>query len=482
MNSLEEIVQSSLHTGDVSGEVLQLLKKELCKICGNDFVITNADVLYPYGKDQTLDLHFPFDILVKPATAEEISAILKCCNNYKIPVTPRGGGSGVTGGALPVRRGLVLSLERLNKILCIQKTDAYVIAESGVVTSDLCEQVEKVGLYFPIAPSSASYSFVGGNVAENAGSIYSCRYGSTAQYVINLEVVLPNGEVIWTGANVSKNASGLNLTQLFVGSEGILGVITKVVYRLLKKPPHEVSLLAGFESLKDACEAVKAIKESTVIPAAVELIDQYALTVTSAYLKGPLPLINEHIKAHLLVHLQEGCESSLTHSMETIAALLEKYSNENILIGSNTAEKEKLWKLRFSIGAALTNGNRKYRDIDIVMPVSELYSYLLKIEDISRRYSVAIACFGHAMDGNLHTMLAMEEHISDDQEKRFARAVKEIYAYAIKNGGIISGEHGIGFLQKEFMSMQFSKSQISLMKDIKQLLDPNGVLNPGKVL
>ncbi|HSH67752.1 MAG TPA: FAD-linked oxidase C-terminal domain-containing protein [Bacteroidia bacterium] len=475
-------LSDNLVTDNCSTGLLSSIRDELIEICGEDFVITDQESLYPYGKDETLDLHFSFDILVKPCTAEEIALVLKCCNNYNIPVTPRGGGSGVTGGALPVKRGVVLSLERMNKIISIHPVDGYVIAEAGVITADLCYEVEKIGLYFPVAPSSAAYSMIGGNVAENAGSINSCRYGSTAQYVLNLQVVLPTGEIIWTGANVSKNTSGLNLTQLFVGSEGILGIVTKVVYRLLKKPAHELSLLAAFESLEDACEAVKAIKESTVEPVAVELIDHHAISVTSAYLNEPLPMVKENNKAHLLILLQEHAEALLTHSMETTALLLERYCKENILIGTTSQEKEKLWKLRLNIGAALTSGNKKYRDIDIAVPVSGLHSYLLNVKKICLHYHLPVACFGHAMDGNLHTMLMMNGNIGEEQQKRLSMAANEIYAYALKNGGTISGEHGIGYLQKDFMQMQFSEEHLSLMKNIKKLLDPNTILNPGKVV
>ncbi|MFD2787214.1 FAD-binding oxidoreductase [Hymenobacter rubripertinctus] len=443
--------------------------------------MTDTDILYTYGQDETLGLHFGFDILVKPGNAEEVSSIVKICNELRIPITPRGGGSGVTGGALPIKGGVVVSLERLNRIIHIDELSSYVIAESGVVTAALCERVEQQGLYFPVQPSSKAYSFIGGNVAENAGSIHSCRYGTTAQYVLNLEVVLPTGAIIWTGANVPKNATGLNLTQLFVGSEGVLGIITKVVYRLIRRPAHEVTLLAGFTTIEDACKAVLAIRQSGFTPAAVEMVGPEALRITAAYLSGPLPLVKQGIEAHLLVGLQEDTENALLHAMETVGGVLEKYAAEPILVGTTTLEKERLWKLRFSIGAALSSGGRTYRDIDISIPLSLLYPYLAKVEEITARYQLAVAYFGHALDGNLHTMVMLDQDLDTEAGANAAQAVNSIYAYAIANGGAISGEHGIGMLQKEFMKNQFSADHLALAKSIKHVLDPNDILNPGKI-
>lgn len=453
----------------------------LIAICGDRYVVTDTDLLYAYGKDQTLDLHFPFDILVKPGTPAEIAAIMKLANQHRIPVTPRGGGSGVTGGALPVKRGIVLSLERLDRIVGVHPADSYIVAESGAITEEVCKAAAAHGLYFPVAPSSAAYSFVGGNVAENAGSIYSCRYGTTSHYVLNLEVVLPSGDIIWTGANVMKNATGLNLTQLFTGSEGTLGIITKVVYRLLPAPLHETSLLAAFNSTEAACSALAAIKQSVVQPAAAELIGRRALEVTAAFLPGPLPLVNDHVQAHVLLHLQENSEAAMWEAIEKTAAILEPYTTEEILTGSSASERERLWQVRFNIGAALTAGNRRYRDIDIAVPLSGLYDYIQEVEKICAAHQVPVASFGHALDGNLHTMLQLDAQQNAEEDDRVEQAVQAIYAYAIRNGGVISGEHGIGLIQQPLMNLQFTAPHLALMQGIKQLFDPNGILNPGKI-
>ncbi|HEY4112092.1 FAD-binding oxidoreductase [Puia sp.] len=450
-------------------------------VCGCSYVITGEEDLRAYGSDETQDLYFPFDILVKPADEKEIGELLRICNRYRIPVTPRGGGSGVTGGALPVQKGVVLSTERLNKIITINETDRYVIAECGVITQELCEAVEEKGLFFPVAPTSRAFSFVGGNVAENAGSMYSCKYGTTSRYVINLQVVLPNGEIFWTGANVEKNATGLDLTRLFVGSEGLLGVITKVVFRLLPKPRVSALMLTGFDDLAMACEAVIAIRRSGLSPAAAELIGHSALQLTRAYLKESFPLTADRIKAHLLIELNAADENRLAFETETVAQLLGEYTQDEIFLGSSSPEKERLWMIRRNIGNALKSENRLYRDIDVCIPLSFVYRYISGVEEICKREGVAVACFGHVLDGNLHTMLHWEK-ASFPGEDHFAAVLHEIYDFAISNGGVISGEHGIGYLQKEFMPLQFPASSLRLMKEIKTVFDPEGIMNPGKVL
>lgn len=454
----------------------QTLTYAFIAICGAENVFSDPDNIRDYGKDETFGLHYQFDILIKPGSPEEIAQVLILCNKHKIPVTPRGGGSGVTGGALPVLGGVVLSLERLNRILEINALDGYAMAESGVVTRDFCMAVEDKGLYFPVSPSSSSFSFLGGNVAENAGSVYSCKYGTTIQYVMNLQVVLPTGEIMWTGSNVSKNATGLNLTQLFVGSEGTLGIITKVVYRLLGKPPvKELFMLAAFDDEKHAYQAILAIKRSGVRPSVLEWIGPQALRLTATYLNEPLPLVSNRIRSQLIIGFQYF-DNTPEDDKELIAAIMAKYTTLDILISSSSSEKERLWKLRSNIGNAMTHGPLKYRDIDVCIPLSFLFQYVIEVEAICKRYAVDVIWFGHALDGNLHTMLLIKEANQRDLKP----AIEEIYRYAIKYEGVISGEHGIGILQKEFMHLQFSEVHMGLMQKIKYLFDPNWILNPGK--
>lgn len=444
-------------------------------------MITDPQQLYDYGHDHTLNWHFSFDILLKPGSVDEISAVLKICNQFHIPVTPRGGGSGVTGGALPVKGGVVLSLERLNKIISINETEHYVVAEAGVITLDLCNAVEQIGLYFPIAPGSSSFSCIGGNVAENAGSPRSAKYGTTLQWVLNLEVVLADGAVIWTGANVSKNTTGLNLTQLFIGSEGILGIITKVVYKLIPVPQTESLLLVAFESVEQACKVVNAIKESNIFPSAVELICRNALQLVSSYLKTPMLLVKDNIYAHLLIELQETNRETLAQCLDTIKIILLQHTSEQWLLTNVDYQKEDLCQLRFSIGKAMTAFGMAYRDIDACVPVNILQEYIEYVEAVCEAAGITVIVFGHALDGNLHSMLLFDSSINIESNIKFKQVVDSIFKFVVIKGGVISGEHGIGYLQKEGMSLQFSTNQLALMRNIKKAVDPGNILNPGKI-
>ena len=462
-------------------ETLSYLVNACKRICGEEYVVTDSEHLYQYGKDQTGDLHFSFDILVKPSSAEQVAAIEKICNQYKMPITPRGGGTGVTGGALPVSGGVVLSLERLNKIIDINKQEGYVIAEAGVITADLCSAVEQMGLYFPVFPSSGNGSFIGGNVAENAGSVKSCKYGSTSQYVINLEVILPTGEIIWTGANVSKNATGINITSLFAGSEGTLGIITKIVYRLLSLPTQEIILLTAFDCLENACKSIISIRESGIVPSTVELICKDSLQLTAPFVDEMFLKPAANVDCQLMVGLQESTLAELENTVKIAGDILSSGTSFEILVGETVAQKEKLGRLRYSIGKALTSGNRKYRDLDACVPLATLCQYIRHVQSVCKKYGISTACFGHAMDGNMHTMLLSKTPSNEEEEQKIGNAVGEIYEFVISVGGVISGEHGIGMLQKEFMKMQFSPVHLLLMKNIKALFDPNNILNPGKV-
>lgn len=472
--------------GETAGGIVSIsdLVVAFSHICGAAYVSCEDDELLLYRKDETHFLSFDFDILVKPGSSEEIAKLLRICNQVRVPVTPRGGGSGVTGGALPVRRGVVISMERLNRILSVSKTDCVVIAESGVITADLCRAVEAEGLYFPVIPTSAASSFIGGNVAENAGGVNSCKYGTTAEYVLNLEVVLPSGDIVWTGADVRKNATGLNLTQLFVGSEGILGIITKVVYRLLPKPSCDIVFFASFNSLADACNAVKALKQSGVMPAAAELICEDAMKMSMQYDPACFQTVNlkEGQKAWLLLELDGMQPYHLQEDAILLESILQPYVSDPVLVGTSHQEKQRLRSVRYNIGAVLNNGYNHYRDLDVCLPVSALYEFLVKVKDTADRFGIQVVRFGHALDGNMHTMLLFNSDPEDNAASIMQEALTEIYNFAIARKGVISGEHGIGLLQREFIHLQYSSATLQLLRQLKQLMDPYNILNPGKVI
>lgn len=434
-----------------------------------------------YGKDEATKKNYSFQYLVKPSNEGEIAQIVKACNLYGIPLTPRGGGSGLAGGASPVKGGVVLSTERLNNIIRISTEDKFVIAESGVVTDELCKAIEVKNLYLPVRPSSAPVSFIGGNVASNCGSINSLKYGSIKDYVLNLQVVLPNGEIIWTGANTSKNSTGLNITQLFVGSEGILGIITKVVLKLISKPKYEYTLLAEFSTLDKLYNAIISVGSSVLEPSALELVDEFSSNLTTEFLSGTSSLERSFSKAMLLVNFDGNHQHLMEEKLEHCFHLIENLASGEVLIAKTEAEKEKLWKIRMNIGAALSYGNRIYRDIDIAVPVSKLLEFMSSIKRISNQFNIKVACFGHAGNGNLHTMISVD-NLSDIENPNFIQAVDQIYKSGIEMGGTISGEHGVGILQKKYLPLQYNQAYLSLVKEIKRVFDPNNIINPGKIL
>jgi glycolate oxidase len=448
------------------------------RICGKDYVQVGSSINELYGRDEALKRIYKFDYLVKPSCELEIAEIVKACNKYDVPITPRGGGSGVSGGAIPINGGIILSTERLNRIIEINTLNKVVIAECGVITDVLCEKVKEKGLYFPIRPSSGFMSFIGGNVAENSGSINSLKYGSTKDYVLNLQVVLPNGEIIWTGANTTKNSTGPNITQLFVGSEGILGIITKIVFKLIPIPQHEFTLMAEFSNINELCYSIDVISKSNLSPSAIELIDEFSANLTSKFLTGKA---ESHKKAHLLINFDGNSQELLDEEMLNCYNLIKNSVCGEVLIAKTFTEKENLWKIRMNIGVALIQGNKVYRDIDIAVPISKLHEFIRFVNKISKQKYVKIACFGHAGNGNLHTMISVDKQ-SDLENNNVKEAIDQIYKTGIEMGGTISGEHGIGILQKKYMPLQYNQAYLNLIREIKKTFDPRNLINPGKII
>jgi glycolate oxidase len=462
---------------DLKTKVLEMFNS----ILGSENVSVFDDNVYLYGQDGTMNLNFAFDFLLFPQNPQEISGIMKICNQFGIPLVARGGGTGVAGGALPVNGGVVVSLEKMNKILQINTVDAYVICEPGVISQSLSSAISKAGFFFPVFPSSKHFSTIGGNVATNAGSIYSCKYGKTNQYVLNLEVVLPTGEIIWTGFNVKKNSTGFNLTNLFVGGEGVLGIITKIVYRVIpiSVAAHKAVLLGEFDSLKCATEFMIEVNYSNIVPAALELIGFNALKITSDYLKLPLDRSNRDA-VQIIIELHDTNPLAITDAVKRLTVILASHSKKEFKVGFSAEEIESLWELRLMIGNALTEKNKFYRDIDAAVPLGKLHDYLKNAERVASMYGIEIAFFGHALDGNPHVMLLCND-VAISNTFEFKSAVAEIYSYAMCVGGVISGEHGVGFLNKTFMSDQLASDNLIIMKKIKGLFDPFNVLNPGKL-
>lgn len=456
-----------------------LIKLE--NIVGQSFVFTDEETRNHYGHDETEDYVFPPNVVVKPSSALEISEILKIANQYKIPVVPIGARTGLSGGALSVQGGIGLSMERFNKILTIDEQNLQVITEPGVITQVLREAVSEKGLFYPVDPSSMGSCFIGGNVAENSGGARAVKYGVTKDYVLNLEVVLPTGEIIWTGANTLKNSTGYNLTQLMVGSEGTLGIVTKIVLKLLPKNAHNVLMLVPFYKANEACEAVSAIFRAGIVPSALEFMERDAIDWTLQFVEGLNVQVQPEIQAHLLIEVDGNYPEILMAEAEKIMTVAEQFQIDDILFADTEDEKNALWKMRRSVAEAV-KANSVYKEEDTVIPRYELPKLLEGIKSIGKKYGFQSVCYGHAGDGNLHVNI-IKGNLSDENWKtEVPKGIREIFELTVSLNGTLSGEHGIGFVQKDFMDIAFSKPHLELMDRLKYVFDPNGILNPGKIL
>ncbi|MBO9150699.1 FAD-binding oxidoreductase [Chitinophaga sp. GCM10012297] len=449
-------------------------------IVGDAFVFTDEENIEIYAHDETEDLRFPPEVVVKPATTDEVSRIMQLCNEALLPVTPRGGGTGLSGGALAQHGGVLLSTERLNKIIEIDERNLQVTTEPGVITQVLQEAVREKGLFYPPDPSSRGTCFIGGNIAENSGGPKAVKYGVVKDYVLNLELVLPNGDVIWTGANVLKNATGYNLTQLVVGSEGTLGIVTKIVLRLIPMPKHDLLMLVPFNSAEYACAAVSAIFRAGYTPSALEFMERDALLWVTQFVDSSMVKIDDEVQAHLLIEVDGNHQDMLFQEMEAIAAVVMEFGCGEILFADSHQQKEELWKLRRRVAEAVKS-NSIYKEEDTVVPRAELPLLLNGVKAIGKRYGFTSVCYGHAGDGNLHVNIIKGDMSDEAWNGTLKDGIREIFELVKRLGGTISGEHGIGLVQKDYMEIIFSRQQLLLMKQIKQVFDPNNILNAGKI-
>ena len=450
------------------------------KIVGGQFVFVDEEVLYHYSHDETEDLHYLPDVVIKPKTAGEISQILQICNAHKIPLTPRGAGTGLSGGALPHLGGVLLSLERLNNIINIDERNLQVTTEPGVITEVLQNTLKAKGLFYPPDPSSRGSCMIGGNISENSGGPKAVKYGVVKDYVLNLEVVLATGEILWTGANVLKNATGYNLTQLIVGSEGTLGIVTKIVLKLIPHPKHDLLMLVPFNSAENACAAVSSIFMAGYTPSAMEFMERDALDWTMRFVDNCIVPINDEVQAHLLIEVDGNDMDVLMKEMEGISEIVMQYGAGDILFADDAQQKAELWKLRRRVGEAVKS-HSIYKEEDTVVPRAELPVLLKAVKDIGRRYGFNSVCYGHAGDGNLHVNIIKGDLSDEEWNGSLKTGIREIFELVKTLGGTISGEHGIGLVQKEYMDIIFDAKGMDLMRKIKDVFDPNNILNKGKI-
>lgn len=443
-------------------------------------VQTDEENLLRCASDETEDLVFKPAVVVQPETTAEVSAILAHCNRELIPVVPRGAGTGLSGGCLPVCGGVVLDMQRMNRILDIDVENFQVTTEPGVITEDLMQAVLQKGLMYPVDPASKGSCFIGGNIAENSGGTRAVKYGVVKDQVLNLEIVLPSGEVLWTGANTLKNATGYNLTQLIVGSEGTLAVVTKIVLKLIKAPTRDLLVFVPFQSPEEACEAVHKIFMNGYTPSTLELVERKAVEVAQEFIGKTTIKLAEEMQAALMIEVDGTDEAVLMNQMEGIIMTLEAFDTGEILFADTAAHKEALWKVRRVMGEA-AKGSSIYKEEDAVVPRAKLPKLYRKVKELEREYGLNTIVYGHAGDGNLHINIVKNDMPDDKWNHTLPEAIRKLFVFTHELGGTISGEHGIGYVQKGYMDTVFSPVALRLQKQIKTIFDERNILNPGKI-
>jgi glycolate oxidase len=443
----------------------------------------DQEKLEPYSHDEIFERGYASmpEAVLKPASAEEISRIMRLANAEMIPVTPRGAGSGLSGGAVPVFGGIVLSLERMNKILEIDKDNLMVVVEPGVITNEINRALQAEGLFYAGYPMSLESCFIGGNVAENAGGARAVKYGVTGRYVCGLEIVLPTGEIINTGGKRLKDVTGYDLLHLMVGSEGTLGIFSKITLRVLPLPGASVSLFAPFKDLTTAVKtAPLAMIETGIVPAAMELMDHKCIEMSTRLLKEKVPCQDE-AGSFLLLEI-DGSPEQVAQEYNAVADHFLKYEALDVYVANTPSTRERLWSVRRGISDALKAYYPGNIAEDIVVPPATIPQLIEEVERLSREYNLESTSFGHLGDGNIHVHLLPNEEIPLEQwHKATASVLEKLYKKAHSLGGTLSGEHGIGHKRKKYMPLFMSEEEISLMKKIKSAFDPNNILNPGKI-
>lgn len=451
------------------------IRKALEAIVGKDQVATEPADLICYSYDATQQSFLP-DVVVHPANAAEIAAIVKLANVELIPVFPRGAGSGFSGGSLPTRGGIVLTTERMDRILQIDEENLIAVVEPGVVTEQFQIAVEKVGLFYPPDPASLKFSTLGGNVAECAGGPRCVKYGVTKDYILGLEVITPTGDIITTGGPTMKGVVGYDLTKLLCGSEGTLGIISKIVIKLLPLPEAKKTMLVMFDSIDGAAQAVSTIVRNKIIPTTLEFMDGRTIDCVRQATGLDVPLA---ARALLIIEV-DGDRDLLDKQAEKIAAIIRPLGVVETRIATTPAESEALWQIRRSVSASLRKVNPDKFNEDICVPRSKLPEMIRKIDAIAEKFNVAIVNFGHAGDGNIHVNIMIDKKIPGELEKAHT-AIEEVFKGALELGGTMSGEHGVGIAKAPYIPLEITPEAALYMKTLKRALDPNNILNPGKI-
>lgn len=463
--------------------VTEEILNKLIEIVGSKNVLTDKEKIETYSHDETPKKQYACmpEVVVIPKTAEEIAEIVKIANKKLIPITPRGAGSGLSGGAIPVFGGIVISLEKMNKILEIDYSNMMMVLEPGVVTNDINEVIAEKGLFYAGYPMSVETCFIGGNVAENAGGGRAVKYGVTNRYIMGLEVVTPEGDIVQLGGKLVKDVTGYDLKQLIIGSEGTLGIVTKAIIKLIPLPTAKVDLLVLFKDVKSAIKMVpKIMTEEKIIPTSIEFMDKPSVQASCQYLNEHLPY--QDAGAMLLIEVDGNREDLVNDDSETIGELCLANGAIEVYVADNCTTQERIWSVRRNIAEAFMVLSPHQSLEDIVVPISAIPDLMPELDRISKKYNIKIPCYGHAGDGNLHATLVKNPEITMEEWYDIeVKALEELYQATKKLGGTLSGEHGIGSKRKDFMGIVSSPVEMDLMCRIKKAFDPNNIMNPGKI-
>lgn len=453
----------------------QQIIAELRSLVGAHYVMDQLEDRICYSFDATFRDFLP-DVVVKPGNVEEIAAIVKLADKYNIPLTARGAATGLSGGAVPVKGGISLVLTRLNRIIDIDTANRVAIVETGVITEDFVNAVTRAGLFYPPDPASAKTSTIGGNIAECAGGPKGVKYGITRDYVLGMEVVLPDGSIVELGNKFDGDMAGPDWGMLLVGSEGTLGIVTKVYLKLVDKPAAKQTLLAIFASLDDAARTVSEMIASGTIPTTLEIMDNLTIRAVEDYLKVGLPVNAEAI---LLIEV-DGSAAAIAKQAEHVMKVCKLCGATEIQAASTPADMDKLWQARRAISPACGKINPTKISEDATVPRSQIPVMVRRLREIAQRYNLKMVIFGHAGDGNLHPNILSNKHDHEEME-RVEQAVEELFKVALELGGTLSGEHGIGYMKAPFLKWETGETGFAVGKKLKHVMDPQELLNPGKL-
>jgi len=460
-------------------QVDEEIVRQLAAIVGPENVLAGAERLEPYSHDETVGLRADPEVAVRVTSAQQVAEILSLANRERLPVTPRGAGYGLSGGAVAVQGGIVLSLEKMNRILEIDKDNLMVTVEPGVITGDLHRAVEAEGLFYPPDPASLDSCSIGGNIAEGAGGPRAVKYGTTKDYVCGLEAVLPSGEIVQMGGKLVKNQTGYNLIQLLVGSEGTLAVVTRIILRLLPLPPCRVDLLVPFDDFQAAAGVVSAIIARRIVPTTIEFMERDIVHACRDLLGKELPYAD--VAAQLLIQLDGSHQPALDADCETVAELCLAAGALDVLVATDRPTRDRLWEARRAIIDSLNHASPVNHMEDLVVPRARIPDLLRGIHDLAGRLGVRILSFGHAGDGNVHVTVLKDSLDGAAWQALVPQAREALYRLALSLGGTLTGEHGIGATRRAYLPLALDAAQIEVMRRIRAAFDPNGILNPGKI-